>query len=94
MKSNEMRVFLRQDGSLRDDPGPPLDKPYETITINTSSETFVFTGHSDATARRALDYVRLARGNHGTPRYKRCHAAILSDKGAVALIVFAKKVEP
>ena len=96
MNANEMKVFLRHDGSLRDDPGSPLDKPYETMTINTSSETFVFSGQGHGTARRALDNVRLARAGHGTatPRDKRCHAAILADKGAIALIVFAKKDQP
>lgn len=59
--ANEMKVFPRQDGSIRDDPGPPLDKPYETITISTSPDTepFVFKGRSD-TARTALAYIRLA----------------------------------
>ena len=94
MMADEMRVFLRQDGSFRDDPGPPLDKPYETITINTSSETFVFSGNGHSTARRALDNVRLARQGQGNPRDKRCHAAILADKGAVALVVFARRIEP
>jgi hypothetical protein len=96
MSANETRVFLRQDGSIRNDPGAPLDQPYETITINTSSETFVFIGRGDAPARRALDYVRLAHAKHGTatPRDKRCHAAILADKGALALIVFTKKIDP
>ena len=43
MNASELKLFLRHDGSFRDDPGSPLDKPFETITINTSSETFVFT---------------------------------------------------
>lgn len=92
MVSSELKVFLRHDGSLRDDPGSLLDRPHETITINTSSETFVFNGQGHGTARRALDSVRLARAGQGTatPKDKRCHAAILADKGAVALIVFAK----
>jgi hypothetical protein len=93
MDANEVKLFLRHDGSFRDDPGSPLDKPYDTITINTSSETFVFSGNGHSTARRALDNVRLAHGNHGSPRDQRCHAAIQADKGAVAFIVFAKKVE-
>jgi hypothetical protein len=41
MNANELKVFLRHDGSFRDDPGSPLDKPFETITIDTSSETFL-----------------------------------------------------
>ena len=93
MNSRELRLFLRHDGSFREDPGPQLDKPYETITINTSSEAFVFKGNNHATARRALGNVRLARAGKGTPRDKRCHEAILADRGAVALIVFAKKIE-
>jgi hypothetical protein len=94
MNSSELRLFLRQDGSFRDDPGSALDKPFEAIIIKTSAETFVFSGQSRSTARRALDNVRLARAGNGTPRDQRCHAAILADKGAVALIVFAKKIEP
>ena len=61
--ADEMRVFLRQDSTVRDDPGSPLDKPFETITINTSSETFVFKGNGNSTARVALSNVRLARAN-------------------------------
>jgi hypothetical protein len=72
MNSSELRLLLRHDGSFRDDPGPQLDKPYETITINTSSETFVFTGNGHSTPRRALGSVRLARAGNGTPRDKRC----------------------
>jgi hypothetical protein len=96
MNASELKLFLRHDGSFRDDPGSPLDRPHATITINTSSETFVFNGNGHSTPRRALDSVRLARAGHGTatPRDKRCHAAILADKGAVALIVFARKIEP
>ena len=29
MKADEMKIFLRTDGSLRNDPGPPLDRLYE-----------------------------------------------------------------
>ena len=54
MNANEMKVFLRKDGGMRDDPGPPLNRPYETITIKTSSKDFVFQGKGD-TARRVLD---------------------------------------
>ena len=93
MNPSGLRLFLRHDGSLRDDPGSPLDKPFETITINTSSETFVFSGNGHSTARAALGNVRLARANHGTARDTRCHAAILADRGAVALIVFSRKIE-
>lgn len=91
MNSSELRLFLRHDGSFRDDPGAPLDRPYETITINTTSETFVFNGNGNSTPRRALDNVRLARGK-GTTRDERCHAAITADKGAVALIVFPTRI--
>ncbi|WP_192182599.1 hypothetical protein [Mesorhizobium amorphae] len=89
MSANEMRVFLRHDGSIRNDPGPPLNKLYESITIKTSSEEYVFNGRSD-TARGALDYIRLAHAKHGTAtsKDKACHAAIKADKGAVAHIVF------
>jgi hypothetical protein len=93
MNANELKLFLRHDGSFRDDPGSPLDKPFETITINTSSEAFVFSGNGHSTPRKALDNVRLARPGQGTSRDRLCHAAILADKGAVALIVFAKKVD-
>ena len=86
-----MKVFLRQDGSIRDDPGPPLDKPYETITISTSPDTepFVFKGRSD-TARTALAYIRLAHKKHrtATAKDKACHAAIDANRGAGADVVF------
>jgi hypothetical protein len=92
MDASELRVFLRKDCSIQDDPGARLNLPYETVTINTSSEPFVFTGNGNASARSALDSVRLARGPQGTPRYKRCHDAIAADTGAVALVAFAKKI--
>ena len=66
-----------------------VPQPYETITIKTSSEDFVFQGKSD-TAPGALDYIRLAHAKHGTatPKDKKCHAAIKADGGAMAHIVF------
>ncbi|TIL27431.1 hypothetical protein [Mesorhizobium sp.] len=72
---------------IRNDPGPPLNKPYETITIVTSSETFVFTGEGN-TARGKLDIVR---GGKATPKDKRCYAAIKADGGAKAAIMFTAK---
>ena len=86
-----MRVYLREDSSLRDDPGPPLNERHETIAIDTSSESFLFQGQGD-TARNALNNIRLAhaKGSSG-PKLKRCNAAIKRDKGGLARIVFKRR---
>ncbi|WP_181182756.1 hypothetical protein [Mesorhizobium sp. B3-1-9] len=47
---NEMKVLLRDNVTLRDDPGPPLDKRYKTVTVHTKHEPFIFVGEGD-TAR-------------------------------------------
>ena len=93
MDENEVKVFLRKDGGIGNDPGRPLTRRYATITIRTSSEVFVLNGRSD-TARGTLDCIRRAEPKHdtATDKDKRCHAAILKDRGALAHIVF--KNEP
>ncbi|WP_143744527.1 hypothetical protein [Mesorhizobium prunaredense] len=82
-----MEIFLTKQAAIRNDPGPPLNKPYETITIVTSSEKFVFTGEGN-TARGKLDIVR---GGKATSKDKRCYEAIKAAGGAKATVVFPAK---
>ena len=87
---NEMKVLLRGDVTLRNDPGPPLNKKYGRITVRTSREEFVFVGEGD-TARGALGYIQRAySGSGASDKLKRCHAAVKADRGGAADIVFAE----
>jgi hypothetical protein len=78
-----MEIYLSKSAVIRNDPGPLLDKPYKTITIVTSSETFVFVGEG-STARGKLDSLRRATA---PLKDKRCFAAIKADGGSKATIV-------
>ncbi|MCF6126250.1 hypothetical protein EN904_05200 [Mesorhizobium sp. M7A.F.Ca.CA.001.07.2.1] len=86
---DEMKVLLRKNVDFRDDPGPPLDRRYETVTVHTSREPFVFVGEGD-TARHVFDYIRRAHSKSGSSKKLRdCHAAVKADGGARSDVVFA-----
>lgn len=85
-----MHVLLRADVTFgNNDPGPPLDKVYETVTVRTANGPFAFSGEGD-TARHVFDYIRRAHAkSRASKKLKDCHAAIKAGKGAAADIVFA-----
>jgi hypothetical protein len=82
-----MDVYLSKSAVIRNDPGAVLSKPYKTITVVTSSETFVFLGEG-STARSKLDSLRRSTA---PPKDKRCLASIKADGGSKATIVFAAR---